>query len=128
MLATPAFHAYVYACACVCMSLQPPRLYTVYVFVCKYVSQYIVHKRFIQTYANIYVHSQHIHTHSHASSRGCECVVYLGVYVFVHICRGCAADAIAMPLTQPLGSAHCLVVSSRGVVSENINGCGCGCS
>lgn len=79
MLATPAFHVYVYACARVCMSLQPPRLYTVYVFVCKYVAQYIVHKRFIQTYANIYVHSQHIHTHSpDAHEAVCVCVCILG--------------------------------------------------
>lgn len=62
--------------------------------------------------------------HTYTCIYACVCV-YLGVYVFVHICRGCAADAIAMPLTQPLGSAHCLVVSSRGVVSENINGCSC---
>lgn len=102
MLATPAFHVYVYACARVCMSLQPPRLYTVYVFVCKYVAQYIVHKRFIQTYANIYVHSQHIHTHSQMHTRPCVCVcvcVSWGLCVCSHMQRLCcrrnsdAADA-----------------------------------
>lgn len=77
----------------------------------------------------MYIANTYIRIHRCTRGHVCVCVcVYLGVYVFVHICRGCAADAIAMPLTQPLGSAHCLVVSSRGVVSENINGCGCGCS
>jgi len=122
VLATPAFHIYIqtyihtykhtygslyvwmYACI-----LQPPRLYTT--------STYIRH-----TYLHAYINISHIyieHTYTYGCMFVCLYVCIVSMYLCIyHIWRGCAADAIAMPLTQPLGSAHCLVVSLRGVVSE----------